>query len=112
MAATFRRTGSPPYVRSVQGQLRRIEHRAFDADALVVPAVRCLHLRDAAEADADAAGHRRFERQVAGHIPACGDLRQRVHHRLGAAGEEVLWWRVLFEQLSDEAAEAEGAVVA
>ena len=54
----------------------RVKDRAVDADALVVPAVRRLHLRHAAETDADAACHWRFQRHIAWHLPFLSDFGQ------------------------------------
>ena len=48
---------------------RGVEHRPFDAGAAVVPAARGVaDLLHATEADADAAGHRAFQRNLAGHL--------------------------------------------
>src|SRR5262245_56464491 len=52
----------------VPNQCCRVEYRAIHAYPAVVPAVRRLDLRHAAEADADAAGHRRLQRQMTWHV--------------------------------------------
>ena len=49
---------------------------------------------------------------MAGHPPALGQSAQRMQHRLGAAADEMLRSRPLFEELGDEAPEANAAVVA
>ena len=55
-----------------------VEDRSFDARALPVPAaVGLADLGHATEADADAAGHRRFQR----HEAACARLRGRARRR-------------------------------
>src|SRR5262249_4247265 len=87
-------------------------NRSLDAHAAVVPAVGGLHACYAAEADADAAGHRRFQRDVTGYAPARRQLRQSVQHRLRTAADELRRRRVRFEQLRDETVVAEAAVVA
>ena len=46
------------------------------------------------------------------HTPALGQCRQRVQHRFGTAADEMLRRRVSLQELRDEAAEAEAAVVA
>ena len=88
----------------VPRQARRVEDRALDADAPVVPAVGRADSRHATEADADAAGHRRFQRDMTGHVPALRPVSParaasaRDRSRRGARGGVVL-----LEQLRDEA---------
>src|SRR5213078_1244325 len=102
----------PPVVLPVRIQAGCVEDRAFVANPTVVPAVRRANLGDAAEADADAAGHRRFQREMTRSAPAPGEGRQGLQHRLRAAADQVAWRCVLFEELRDEATEAKAAVVA
>ena len=73
-------------------QTRGVEDGAFDADAAVVPGGAGVDLGHAREADADAAGHRRFQRQMAGNFPALGEVGERFHHRFRAAPDEMLWF--------------------
>src|SRR5262249_21543958 len=93
-------------------QFRRVEDRSVDADALVVVAGRRLDHRHATEADADAAGHRRFQGDVARDAARGRRGGKGVKHRLGAAAEEMGGGGVRGEEVGDEAAEAERAVVA
>src|SRR6266852_6308479 len=92
-------------------QAFRIKDWAIDADALVVPAIGRLHRRHAAKADADAAGHWRFQREMARDAAALGLLREGVQHRLRDAAEEMLRRLVLSQEVGDEAVMADRAVV-
>ncbi len=71
-------------------QALRIKHWPIDAHALVVPAANRFHRRHATEADADAARHRGFQRQMARDAAALGLHGEGVQHWFGAAAEEML----------------------
>src|SRR6516225_4972116 len=88
-----------------------IKHRPIDTHTLVVPTIACLDGRRAAEADADAARHRSFQRQMAWDAAALGLDCQRAQHRFGAATEQMLWGFMRFEQVGDESAVTDAAVV-
>src|SRR6187200_1643820 len=67
-----------------------VENRAFNASALIVPgAVVLLYLGYASETDTNAAGHRRFERNLTGNIELGGDLADRFHHQFGTAADDL-----------------------
>src|SRR5262245_16404110 len=75
-----------PFWQQLPLDLFRLEHGTFDAGSLVVPAAtRLFHFGDAGEADADAAGHRRFERDLTGNVRSQCDLGHGFHHRLRPA---------------------------
>src|SRR5207248_920316 len=93
-------------------QTLRLKHRPFDADAAIIPAHVGPYRGDATEADADPAGHGRLKREMTGHAPAPGQRGDGLHHRPWTAANEMLGRFVLFEQLCDESAKPEGAVVA
>src|SRR5439155_26226899 len=77
----------------------------------IVPAVARANSRDAAKADAHAAGHRRLERQVTGRAPARGEGGKRFHHRLGTAADQMLGFDLLFQKLGDKTAKPQAAIV-
>ena len=61
-------------------QFRRVEDRSFHADSSVVPAFRRLHACDAAETDAHAASHRRFQREMTRNAAPLSQRGQSGHH--------------------------------
>jgi len=89
-----------------------IEDRPIDAYAAIIPSITGLDGRHAAKADADAACHWRFQREMARYALALSELRECVQHRFGTAAENVLSVFVPIEQVGDEAMKAEAAVVA
>ena len=74
--------------------LLRIENRSLDTGALVVPAdvvggTVVANASDATKADADAAGHGRFERDFTSNTPRRAEFGDGLHHRLGAATDDA-----------------------
>src|SRR5947209_1309290 len=90
----------------------RIKYRAVETNAAVVPTAFCTHTRDAAETDANAAGHWRFQRQMTRHLPLCGDRGKRPHHRFGTAAHQVLDGAMRFQEVGDKSVKSEGAIIA
>src|SRR4051794_10998486 len=93
-------------------QALRVEDGTVDANAFVIPAVADLHRRDTAEADADAARHWGFERQVAGDLLLLRKLSEPPQHRFRSAAEKMVRHGMLGQELCDKAMKAEAAVVA
>ena len=95
-----------------------VEDRAFDAGALPIPgAVGLSDFGDAAETDADAARHWRFQRDDAFGFFAVAELGYGFHHRLRPAADDeaVLAGRfieLLLQNVGDKSVVTDGAVVA
>src|SRR5260221_420383 len=85
---------------------RGVEDGAFHTDAPIVPSLCRLDARHAAEANADAACHWGFERNVAGRVPALGQLGQGMEHRLGSATDQLARRIVARKELRHQTVEA------
>ena len=93
------------------GQRRRVDHRSVDADAQVAAAGR---RDDAAEAGAEAARHRRLERELRRDVTLRAQRPDRLEHRRRAARVDDgvgVCVELCGEQLGDEAVMADRAVV-
>src|SRR5262249_23639626 len=98
-------------VLGVPRQRGSIKYWPLDTDPAIIPPGIRPHSGHAAEADAHTASHRCLQRQMAGNVPALGKLRQRLHHRLRTAPDEMLRSLLLLHELSYKSLEAQRTVI-
>src|SRR6516225_5113020 len=66
-----------------------VKDRAVETHAAIVPTVVRFHARNAAKANAHAAGHRRFQRYVARHLPLGSNFLKRHEHGFRTAADQM-----------------------